>query len=428
MIEKTLATIKKIIPTSLFRKAQPAYHFLMALAGALWYRFPSRRLTVIAVTGTKGKTTTTELIYNMLTNAGYKTSLQNTIHFIHDKKETRNLYKMSMPGRFFMQRFFHDAIKAGCTHAVIEATSEGSKFFRHRFIAMDSLVFTNLSPEHIEAHGSFENYREAKVDIARQLKRGKKKRTVLVVNGEDEASQYFLEQEATEKYRFYLHDADPFTLGSKTTTFTWRENTCTTSLIGEFNLKNIIAACTVCEAFGADEQKMLEGVANTKEVRGRVQKIDVGQPFEVVVDYAHTVDSLEALYKAFPRKKIIALLGNTGGGRDTWKRPEMAKIAAKHASSVYLTNEDPYDEDPMQIIKQMARAIEDSKPHCILDRREAIASAIKEAHAMTKESAEPVCILISGKGTDPYIMEANGKKTPWSDADVAREELEKVFK
>jgi UDP-N-acetylmuramoyl-L-alanyl-D-glutamate--2,6-diaminopimelate ligase len=144
------------------------------------------------------------------------------------------------------------------------------------------------------------------------------------------------------------------------------------------------------------------------------------QDFEVVVDYAHTADSLQKLYSVFKDSRKIGVLGNTGGGRDTWKRPEMAKVANAECSYIILTNEDPYDEDPMKILNDMLPGITSTPYEIIMDRREAIHKAISLAKPGDT-------VLISGKGTDPYIMEAHGKKTPWSDYNVAQEELEKVL-
>ena len=145
------------------------------------------------------------------------------------------------------------------------------------------------------------------------------------------------------------------------------------------------------------------------------------QNFSVVVDYAHTTDSLEKVYKVFKDKDTICILGNTGGGRDTWKRPEMAKVADRYCGRIILTNEDPYDEDPEKIINEMKVAIKNHRPEIILDRREAINRALSKAK---KDSV----VIITGKGTDPYIMGPNNTKTPWDDARVVREELEKVLK
>jgi UDP-N-acetylmuramoyl-L-alanyl-D-glutamate--2,6-diaminopimelate ligase len=169
-----------------------AYHYLFALLGAVIFGNPSRKLNVIAVTGTKGKSTVVELVSALLDEAGFKTAHASTIHFkIGDKKE-RNLHKMTMPGRFFLQSFLRKAVKAGCTHAVIEMTSEGARQFRHKFIALDALIFTNLSPEHIESHGSYGKYIAAKVSLGAALEKSPKKDKVLVVNGDDKEAEKFL--------------------------------------------------------------------------------------------------------------------------------------------------------------------------------------------------------------------------------------------
>jgi UDP-N-acetylmuramoyl-L-alanyl-D-glutamate--2,6-diaminopimelate ligase len=167
--------------------------------------------------------------------------------------------------------------------------------------------------------------------------------------------------------------------------------------------------------------KIKSAIEKFSEIKGRVERIKEGQDFDVVVDYAHTPDSLRALYKAFENHKKICVLGNTGGGRDTWKRDEMAKIAADMCDEIILTNEDPYDDDPQKIVSDMASAIPEAKPIVIMDRREAIAKAISLARSGDS-------VLITGKGTDPYIMGQNGSKIPWSDAQVVREELRKIKK
>ena len=159
MVERLLRFIKKFIPKPLFTFGQPFYHRLLALAAAIVYRFPSRHLTVVAVTGTKGKSSVVEIVNALLEEAGFKTAVLGTVRFKIGDESTPNKYKMTMPGRFFVQSFLRRAVDAGCTHAVIEMTSEGAKQFRHKFIELDALIFTNLTPEHIESHGSFENYK-----------------------------------------------------------------------------------------------------------------------------------------------------------------------------------------------------------------------------------------------------------------------------
>lgn len=418
-MEKILLILKKFIPKKVFGFFQPIYHYSLTLLGAIIYGFPAKKIYVIGVTGTKGKSTTVELINSILEEAGYKTALTNTIRFKIKENSIPNKYKMSMPGRFFMQKFLSNAVKKGCTHAVIEITSEGSKQFRHKFINLDAFVFTNLAPEHIESHGSYENYREAKLNIADLLNTGKEN-TIMVVNGDDKESKLFLKKKADKKISYTLADAKPFDL-SKGIQIRFHKTTIFSELNGQFNIYNILAATTLASEMGIKDETIKKGIEKLNEIAGRVQKINVGQKFEVVVDYAHTIESLEELYKAFPNKKKICVLGNTGGGRDQWKRPGMAKVAEKYCDEIIFTNEDPYDEDPLKIIEDMEKGLTKKTAMVILNRREAINSAIRKAN-------DNSVVLISGKGTDPYIMEAGGKKTPWSDANVAKEELMKVFR
>lgn len=422
-----LTTIKKCIPADLYHKLQPAYHYCLALASACFYRFPARSLTVIGITGTKGKSSTSELIAAILEEAGKTVALSGTIHFKIAGKTEENKYKMSMPGRGFIQHFLRRAVRAKCTHAVIEMTSEGSRFFRHRFTQPKAIVVTNLTPEHIESHGSFEAYREAKVDIARELTRGCKRDTWLVVNGDDTALMPFLDVAATHKEKFFLSDAEPYTLKARGIDFTWSGHTLSSPLTGAFNLQNILAAATVCHELGIDDAAIVRAIEACGDIKGRVERIQEGQPFDVIVDYAHTADSLRALYSAFPNTHIVGVLGNTGGGRDAWKRAEMAKVAETFCQEIILTNEDPYDEDPDSIVATMEHAITTKKPRIIMDRRAAIHEAIVLAYQHFRSSGEPTAVLITGKGTDPYIMGPNGTKTPWSDSAVAAEELKNVF-
>ena len=419
-----LTLLKKIIPPFIFRFFQPAYHYIIAFMGAFKYGFPSRHLYVVAITGTKGKSSTTELVNKILEDAGFNTAVAGTIRFKIGDVNKPNLFKMSMPGRFFMQKFLFDAVKAGCTHAVIEMTSEGAKQFRHKWIQLDALIFTNLSPEHIESHGSFERYKQAKLNIAQSLEDSKKLKPTIFVNIDDKAAEDFLKVKA-EKITYSLKNAEPYIVHPTNIDFTWRGESIISPLRGVFNLYNIIAAATFAEYIHVPIESIKKTLERFGDIKGRVQKIDEGQKFGVFVDYAHTQDSLEQLYKAFDTTLKVCVLGNTGGGRDKWKRPEMAKIADTYCDHIILTNEDPYDEDPMQIINEMLPGITKKSHHVTLDRREAIKSAFTLADNWAQQ--EEVSVLITGKGSDPYIMVANDKKIPWSDEDVAREELKKMM-
>lgn len=435
-METILFHLKKLIPRKWFNRAQPKYHYLMALLSAIRYGFPSKRIKVIAITGTKGKSSTTEILNTILEAAGKKTAVAGTIRFKIGDKTWANKYKMSVPGRGFIQKFLRQAVDAKCEYAILEMTSEAAKQFRHKFIDFDCLIFLNISPEHIESHGGFENYLAAKLQLAEAVENSSKRPRMIIANGDDKHGARFLAVDAEEKYEFKLKQAEPYMLDKYGLFFTYKGRNMRTHLQGIFNISNILAALTYTTTQGISPAVAEQGLQKLSEIPGRVQKITLPadhplakkQDFTVVVDYAHTADSLDKVYTVFKDSKKIGVLGNTGGGRDTWKRPEMAKVADEHCSYIILTNEDPYDEDPKKIINDMLPGITVNSYEIIMDRREAIHKAISMAHKMRQaEGNENVTVLITGKGTDPYIMLTNGKKLPWNDAQVAQEELEKVL-
>jgi len=427
-----LSFIKKLIPKPLFR----AYHFCLAALSALVYGFPSKKIIVVGVTGTKGKSTTVELINAILENAGYKTAVVDTVRFKIGNNSEPNLFKMTMPGRFFLQEFLRKAVEAHCQYAIVEMSSEGARQFRHRFIAINSLIFTNLAPEHIESHGSFEKYREAKLSIAKHLSRVSKKDRSIIVNRDDKEYERFLKFNIPEKYTFSLKDAEPYTTTDHSSMFTVDGVTIRTNLPGEFNIRNMLGTIAYAKTQSIDIATIANALENYSGTRGRMERITLPekhplhkkQNFTVIVDYAHTPESLREVYKVFKNQETICILGNTGGGRDTWKRAEMAKIADGYCSRIILANEDPYDEDPMKIINEMKVAIKKHRPEIILDRREAIHEALKKAkNYRVGPEKTGVAVLITGKGTDPYIMGPNGTKQEWDDATVVREELVRLL-
>ncbi len=412
-MEKILRKIQKFIPKKAYSFGQPVYHYLLTITGAIIYGFPANKIKIIGITGTKGKSTSAEIINSIFETAGYKTALSGTIRFKIGDEERPNTYKMSMPGRFFMQKFLADAVKAKCDVAIIEITSEGSKQFRHKCIYLDALVFTNLSPEHIESHGSFEKYKEAKLNIVDNLNN---KKGVLVVNEDSSYAHEFVHRYKGKSILFSIATDDTKIRSIIPVSFEYKHLNFVSPLVGEFNIRNIVGAFWVGRHFDISDEKILEGIARLQEVKGRAQFIPNTKGIDIVVDYAHTPDSLEAIYKAFDGKKRICVLGNTGGGRDTWKRPKMAEIANTYCAEVILTDEDPYDEDPMSILNDMKDSIDPDKLEIELDRRIAITKAIQKAKPGD-------AVLITGKGTDPYIMRANGSKEAWSDAEVVKEIL-----
>lgn len=395
------------------------YHTAMGFAAALWYGFPSRKIHIVGITGTKGKSSTAEMVNTILEEAGIKTVLVGTIQFKIAGEKIRNEMRMTMPGRFFIQKMLREGIRRGATWAVIEMTSQGAVQNRHRFLESDALIFTNLSPEHIESHGSFEKYRDAKLMLARKVATSKKPERILIVNKDDEAHTFFEKVPGFTKIKTYsLKNAEPISLSEHGSDFSFNGTKIHSQLAGAFNVSNMLAAATFADTIGIKKDVIKRALEGMTLIRGRAEKI-AGKDFTVVVDYAHTTESLKAIYSAFPNKRKICILGNTGGGRDTWKRPAMAKIAEDFCDEVILTNEDPYDEDPRDIVAQMEKGLAKNKHRVIMDRREAIHTALSEAQPGDY-------VLITGKGTDPCICGPKGTKIPWDDATVVREEIAKL--
>ena len=410
--------LQALLPRALYRALLAPYHYLLSLSAAWSAGFPARRITVVAVTGTKGKSSVTEMLARILEKAGKKVATSSTIRFSIAGQEERNLYKMTLPGRGFIQTFLRRAVDASCDVAVIEVTSEAALQSRHLFLSLDMLVFTNLQKEHLESHGGMENYFKAKYRIGTELARSKKRPRAIVANADDEYGRRFLELPVEERIPFSLSDADDIRPKGTGTAFRTGGVSVELPQPGTMNVMNALAAMKAAKAMGVPYETSAEALGELIRIPGRVERIERGQDFVAVVDYAHTPDSLSALYGAFPGRKIC-VLGNTGGGRDLWKRPLMGKIADEACTQVILTDEDPYDEDPQQIVDQMAAEMART-PKIILDRRDAIRTALTLAQPND-------VVLISGKGTDPYIMRAHGEKEGWSDAQVVAEELDKLL-
>lgn len=410
--------LKKIIPSKLLARLVPFYHRAIAFLGALRYRFPSREIVVIGITGTKGKTTTVELLAAMFQNAGYKTALSNSLRFKVGHRSWRNTTKTSMPGRAMLQKLLRHAVQEKCDIAIIEMTSEGAKQFRHAFIDLDAFVFLNIAPEHIESHGSFERYLQAKVELARALTASKKKRKILLLNRDYEESKQFLalKENVGEVYTFSLKDAEPYRALSDGIVFRVEGKDVRSPLLGEFNIKNAVAASATARVFDVPINVIQKTLTEFKGVRGRVEKIELREEFDVYVDYAHTPDSFEALFKSFPSKRIIAVFGSAGGGRDIWKRPALGRVADSYAAEIILTTDDPYDDDPKKILDDIAGGIRSTRFDTIVDRREAIREALRRGRLNT-------VILILGMGAGPYQTIA-GVANDWDDARVVREEHE----
>lgn len=457
-MDKILVKIKKYIPQKIFKALQPAYHFLMSWLAALVYRRPSEEIIVIGVTGTTGKTTSVYLIAKMLEAAGFKSGFTSTAIFNDGAKEWLNDKKMTMVGRFFTQKILRRMIANSCRYAIVETTSEGIKQYRHRFINYDILVFTGLYPEHIEAHGDFKSYKNAKgklfthltrcqtkyIDSAKKvvispanlkkLELNRVKKTI-IVNGDDEHKDYFLSFWAEAKIIFINSTEVPdqsndikqinyriVKVSQHGTGFSVQDEIINLQLVGEFNVQNAMVAVAVGLSQGLDIKDIKAGLESIEGVAGRLERIDEGQDFTVIVDYAFEPNAIKKLYQALkliPHQRIIHVLGSAGGGRDKTRRSQLGELAGRNADYVIITDEDPYDDDPKIIIDQIAQgALEAGKIFNtnldkIYDRREAIKKALNLA-----ESND--LVLITGKGSEQFICQANGEKIPWDDRAVTR--------
>lgn len=395
------------------------YHRLFPLIGSWWFGNPSHKLIVVAVTGTKGKSSTIEYLNAVYEAAGYRTALLSGIRKKVGTVSTKNTSRLSTPGRFAIQRFLAEAAQAGCTHAIVEMTSEGSVLHRHKNIEFDGLIFTNLAPEHIESHGGLAQYIAAKISIGNAVACSPKKRRILVAPKDDAVTSQFMALPFTERILCSVTDAHNISYTARGVQAVIDNTPITINFPGAFSLMNALLATRMAQAHGVSIEQIALGLNTLTSIPGRAQFIDEGQSFDVVVDYAHTKESLEALYASFPNRRKICVLGSTGGGRDVWKRPVMGAAADTYCNDIILTNEDPYDEDPSAIVAALSSGIKNHTPSIIMDRKAAIQEACRRAQPGD-------VVLVTGKGTDPTIQGPHGTSIPWSDERVCREVLQKL--
>ncbi|MCF7836573.1 UDP-N-acetylmuramoyl-L-alanyl-D-glutamate--2,6-diaminopimelate ligase [Candidatus Gracilibacteria bacterium] len=426
-----LTQIKKIVsPTNPIRLA---WHFVWDLAATIFYRFPSRSITVIGVTGTNGKTTTANLIAKILETNGEKVALATTINFWLGEKKWDNITKMTSLGRGGVQRFLRQAVNAGCNYAVLEVSSHA--LIQHRVwgVNFNAAILTNITHEHLDFHGSFEEYIAAKEllfwRLAKNRESGEK---IAILPAEDTSIEHFLRIPEIGIISFGFKKGD-----LRAENLRVRESSqkfevigmeekfeITTKLLGNFNVSNILAATALALALKIRPKIIRQVFRNLKPLPGRLEAIDGGQNFRVIVDFAHTPDALEKLlrtFRAVTEGRVWLVFGATGD-RDRAKRPVMGSIAAKLADEIILTSDDPFSEDPEKIIFEVREGIPRTEGENFLvevDRRKAIRYACENAQ---KEDT----VLIAGKGCEQFQVIGN-KKIPWDDREISRKFLEKRF-
>ncbi|MBM4409024.1 MAG: UDP-N-acetylmuramoyl-L-alanyl-D-glutamate--2,6-diaminopimelate ligase, partial [Chloroflexi bacterium] len=435
------AIVEHAVPDPLPQLVVARTRAALAEAACWWYGDPSHKLGVIGITGTDGKSTTGYLATAALEAAGHSTGLLGTVELKIGTERGANPEHVTTPEAPELQAALRAMVRAGNELAVVETTSHGLALERVRGIAYDVAIFTNLSHEHLELHGTFEAYRAAKLGLFERLGRpadGKPWPRAGIVNRDDAEAAIFeaVTRESGARLVTYGTDrgadvrAERVEESVRGTRFraatpTWGGEIHLT-LMGRFNVLNALAVIALGEALGFDLDAMAAGLADVPGVPGRMERIEAGQPFTVVVDYAHSPAALEHVLEllaplaAARGGGVVAVFGSAGE-RDRAKRPIMGRIAGQRCRLVVLTDEDPRGEESTAILEDIARGARDAGRRddrdllLVPDRRAAIEAAFERA-------LPGDVVLLAGKGHEQSILYAGGPR-PWDEATAARDAL-----
>ncbi len=431
--------LKKILPEFVIN----IWHFFNSLFYSIYWNFPSKKIIIIGITGTKGKTSTANFIWSVLNSAGIKTGLISTANIKIGNKSQLNKFHMTMLSPKIVHKFINQMIKENCKVCVIETSSEGLKQFRHIGIYYDTAVFTNLTPEHLPSHkNSFEIYKKMKQRMFKYLTKktkyfnNKKFLKTIIVNKDDKFYKDFIKFKADQHWTFSIYTKSDFKAKNiqekiGRTEFELNKTKYCLNLTGKFNIYNALPAIIIAKKlFNLNEKQIQNGLEKLKKIPGRMEMIDLGQDFLVFVDYAHEQNSITNVLNTAknikqPDSKIIILLGAEGGGRDKNKRFQMGKICAQKADFIIVSNVDPYDDDPMEIAQDIAKsAMKYNKTlnknlFIILDRRQGINKALQLANKND-------IVLITGKGAEQSMI-IKGKIHKWDDRKIVKQELTKIL-
>lgn len=419
--------VKAFIPRKLFRAIEPYGHLAEAALLNLIYGFPARKLKIIGVTGTNGKTTTAFLIHNMLVEAGYKTGLMTTVAYGVDKDLKPQVEHMTTVSVPVLLKRFKQMKAAKVDWLVLETTSHALAQHRVFGVPFSVAVMTNVTHEHLDYHGSFERYLAAKQKLFKMANATKKGLRSGVINADDDNANTFISAISNPvTYGVEQGDlrAQNVKLSSSGCQYTaaadGQQYQINCHIPGSFNVHNSLAAIAVGRALGLSRAQIEQGIDSLKSVEGRMTRVDAGQAYSVIVDFAHTPDSFEKLFKdlrPIVKGKLIALFGSAGR-RDEAKRPIQGELAGKYADEVIITEEDDRDVDGQEIMEQIGRGAEkagktrDKNLFLIHDREEAIKFAI--SRVKSKEDT----VLLLGKGHEKSIARAHGED-PWDEVDIA---------
>lgn len=398
----------------------------LADLSAVFYDHPSRNFLLVGVTGTNGKTTTTNLIAEIFADQGYKVGLVGTIHNRIGKKIIP--VERTTPESSDLQELFSQMVAEKVTCAVIEVSSHALDLARVRGCEFDIAVFTNLTQDHLDYHKSMEEYYKAKAKLFTNLglNSTKNKKKIGIINGDDPWGQKLLAETTVEKLSYGVDKdvnlkAKEIKIASCGVNYHVNNHKVNLMLTGKFNVYNSLAALAVAESQGIPLEKAIKSLESVTGIAGRFELVESTEDFVVIVDYAHTPDGLINILSTaeeFTKGRIITVFG-CGGDRDRTKRPLMGKAAAEHSDYLIVTSDNPRTEDPQQIIKDILPGIEQQVStnmyRVVVDRKKAIREAIKMAQ-------KDDIIIIAGKGHETY-QEINGKKYPFNDKKVAEEIL-----
>jgi UDP-N-acetylmuramoyl-L-alanyl-D-glutamate--2,6-diaminopimelate ligase len=444
--------VRSVIPGRLLRAARPVYHGAAARLAAARFGFPSRRLVVVGVTGTAGKSTTVALLSHILNNSGkkFKAGFSSTVEFFDGDERHVNVRGVSMPSGAVLQRSLKSMVEHSCTHAIIECTSEGLAQNRHLGVDFDVAIIGNLTAAHLDAHGSATAYRRAKAKLFEAVSRSARKqfflKKMIGVNFDDYHVAYFLKFKADRKFGIAYADAERahsaqhdgrevddlfipqrLEMNERGSTFTLRDVQFELPLPGLFNVYNAAMAIATAAEFGVDLHVAAAALKSFAGIEGRMQEIPNVRGIRVYVDYAPEPvpmqAALETLAAGVPSGgRLIHVFGATGGHRDVAKRAEFGEISASLADVIVVTNDDVYDSDPQKIINDIREGISHSvrKPevHVVSDRREAIARAI--AIARPRDA-----VLITGKGNEKFLVLPGNERISWNEPQLVAELLSK---
>ncbi|HMM62011.1 MAG TPA: UDP-N-acetylmuramoyl-L-alanyl-D-glutamate--2,6-diaminopimelate ligase [Candidatus Saccharibacteria bacterium] len=425
--------VKRLIPSGFFKKIEPTGHLIESVLVNIRFGFPSRKMHVIGVTGTNGKTTTAFMIHKMLTEAGYKTALLSTVAYGIGNDINSQSVHMTTESAPIMQKRIKGFKRAGVEWLVLETSSHALAQNRIWGIPYEVAVMTNITGDHLDYHGTFEEYVRAKLKLFQIAAHHGMK--LGVVNADDSSADRFIN--AVPSSVTYGIDngevkASKLKLGPSHSTFEVKAGSdkynMRVNIPGKFNVSNALAAVVVGRALGLGKSQIESGVAALEGVEGRMMSIDAGQKFRVLIDFASTPDGFERFFESIrpaTKGKLIAVFGSAGR-RDEAKRAVQGKIAGKNADEVIITEEDDRDVDGQEIMDQIASGakkaglVADKNLFMVHNREEAIGFALTRA----KSSQDTVVFL--GKGHEKTIERADGEY-PWNESEAVRTAIEQML-